>query len=228
MGTNHRKLKNNLKDPEEDKLSDYLSKRESGSMSEKEENRLSKILLFAVVLFLGVYFFNDIRSSSFNPISSVVSSVVPSGPSEDLLNRMNTVMEQMGYMGLSHDDLRDLRSEGVTATYISNIRSLGFTDLTLEQSVQLANANVSSTFIAMMMELGYNLGLEDFMELRRAGVTAHFTSNIHDLGYTDVTTDQLVRMVRIGVTPSLVERLQEERGSDISLEEIIRYRISNQ
>ncbi|MCC5907895.1 MAG: hypothetical protein JJU13_16905 [Balneolaceae bacterium] len=141
---------------------------------------------------------------------------------------MNTVMVEMGYSGLSHDDLRELRNEGITATYISNVRSLGFTDLTLDQAVRLANANVSSTFMAMMMELGYELDIEDFIELRRAGLTAHFTSNIHDLGYTDVTIEQLVRMVRIGVTPGLVERLQEERGLEISLEEVIRYRISNQ
>jgi len=230
MDSSHQRLKNNLKDPEEDKLEDFLFKREAKarSVSPKNENKASKILLFAVILFLAIYFINDIRSDSVNPVTSIITSVINTGPSEELLNRMNTVMVGMGYTGLSHDDLRELRNEGVTATYISNVRSLGFTDLTLEQAVRLANANVSSAFMAMMMELGYELDIEEFIEMRRAGLTAHFTSNIHDLGYTDVTVEQLVRMVRIGVTPGLVERLQEERGSEISLEEVIRYRISNQ
>ena len=230
MDSSHQRLKNNLKDPEEDKLEDFLFKREAKarSVSPKNENKASKILLFAVILFLAIYFINDIRSDSVNPVTSIITSVINTGPSEELLNRMNTVMVGMGYKGLSHDDLRELRNEGVTATYISNVRSLGFTDLTLEQAVRLANANVSSAFMAMMMELGYELDIEEFIEMRRAGLTAHFTSNIHDLGYTDVTVEQLVRMVRIGVTPGLVERLQEERGSEISLEEVIRYRISNQ
>ena len=49
-----------------------------------------------------------------------------------------------------------------------------------------------------------------------------------DLGYSDVTTEQLIRMQRIGVTPELIQSLQEEQGEDIPLEDIIRYRISNQ
>lgn len=116
-----------------------------------------------------------------------------------------------GLTDLTHDDLRDLRNEGFTATYISNFRSLGFTDLSLDDAVSLANANVSSAFMAMMIELGYILDIENFISLRRAGVTAHYTSNIHDLGYTDVIPEQLIRMRRIGVTPSLIERLQAER-----------------
>jgi hypothetical protein len=59
-------------------------------------------------------------------------------------------------------------------------------------------------------------------------MTAHYTRNIHDLGYRDVTVDQLIRMQRIGVTPALVRRLQQERGADVPMEDIIRYRISNQ
>lgn len=193
------------------------------------DNRLKRFLKVAVILLLGFFFLRAVSNFNVNipPITQVFSSVVNAGPSEDLLNRMNARMVEMGYDDLSHDDLRELRSEGVTATYISNVRSLGYTDMTLDEAVRLANAGASSTFIAMMQELGYDLTLDELVELRRAGVTAHYTSNIHDLGYTDVTTDQLLRMRRIGVTPSLVERLQEERGSDISMEEIIRYRISN-
>lgn len=82
--------------------------------------------------------------------------------------------------------------------------------------------------MAMMIELGYNLSIDDFVRLRNAGVTAHYASNVHDLGYTDVTVDQLVRMQRIGVSTSLIERLQQEPEKDVSLEEVIRYRISNQ
>lgn len=194
----------------------------------EENNPLKKFLKVAVIVLFGFFLIRAASNFSIAPVTNLFSTVVNTGPSENLLNRMNAVMVEMGYTDLTQDDLRELRSEGVTATYISNVRSLGFTDLTLEQAVRLANADVSSAFMAMMLELGYDLGIDDFIELRRAGVTAHFTSNVHDLGYTDVTTEQLIRMRRIGVTPSLIERLQEERGQDVTLEEIIRYRISNQ
>lgn len=137
-------------------------------------------------------------------------------------------MVEMGYAGLNHDDLRSLREDGVTATFISNVRSLGFTELTLDEARRLARADASSMFMAMMIELGYDLTIDEFIQLRDAGVTAFYTSNIHDLGYRDVTPEQLIRMQRIGLTTSLIERLQEERGEDIPLEDVIRYRISNQ
>lgn len=236
MRTNDQKFKNNLRGGSGDKLDDYLSKslnkkvEKTSQPSQHGDKTLRRFIFVASIVLLAFFLPRVMSNFSINlpPVTNVFRNVVNVGPSEDLLNRMNTVMIEMGYTDLSHDDLRELRSEGVTATYISNIRSLGFTDLTLDQAVRLANANTSSAFIAMMIELGYELTIDEYIELRRAGITAHFTSNIHDLGYTDVTVDQLIRMRRIGVTPSLIERLQRERGAELSMEEIIRYRISNQ
>lgn len=235
MGMNDQKFRNHLRSESGDKLDNYLSKSLNKNVEERlqtprPERKKGRFILVAVIVLAALIMQRAIGDFSFNPppISTVFSNVINTGPSEDLLNRMNTTMIEMGYTGLSHDDLRELRSEGVTATYISNIRSLGFTDLTLDQAVRLAGANVSSAFVAMMMELGYELSIDEYIELRRSGLTAHFTSNIHDLGYRDVTTEQLLRMRRIGVTPALIERLKEERGPEITLEEIIRYRISNQ
>lgn len=230
MSTYKKNLKNNLRNP--DPLDDYLDRAEKRSSVKKDEPELPKprrnYLAIAVFLLIGFFLIRGTSNISFNPFSSFFQTVATSQPSEDLLNNMNTRMVEMGYTGLSHDNLRDLRSSGVTATYISNIRALGFTELTLDEAVSLAQADASSAFIAMILELGYEPTVEDLVNLRRAGVTAFYTSNIHDLGYRDVTMEQLIRMQRIGVTTSLIERLQEENGEDITLEEIIRYRISNQ
>lgn len=231
MSTSHRNRNH------KDLLDQYIDKVERGDRSvERPEDpgekhgrgwlKLLGVILVLYLVFGGIRNFTGNNSFTFVP---GISNVFNTGPSEGLLNRMNNRMIEMGYTGLSHDDLRELRSAGVTATYISNVRALGFEDLTLEEAVSLSRANASSTFLAMMLELGYDdLTVEDFVRLRDAGVTAHYTSNVHDLGYRDVTPDQLVRMVRIGVTTSLIRQLQDERGEDVSMEEIIRYRISNQ
>lgn len=213
-----------------DSLAEFLAKTDTTTISSdsSSSNFARNFLLVSIFVVLGLYFVQDISKISLNPINSIVNNINFNGYSEDLLNRMNSLMVEMGYTDLTHEDLTELRDEGVTATYVSNIRSLGFTDLTLDDAVRLANADVSSQFMAMMIELGYDLTIDEFLELERAGVTAYYTSNVHDLGYTDVTTDQLIRMQRIGVSTNLIRTLQEERGEDISLEEIIRYRISNQ
>lgn len=70
--------------------------------------------------------------------------------------------------------------------------------------------------------------LKESIRLRRNNVTAHFTSNMHDMGFQDLTIEELIRLRDVGVTANLVERLLEESGNELTLEEIIRYRISNQ
>ncbi|PKD42577.1 hypothetical protein [Rhodohalobacter barkolensis] len=232
MSSNKNNLKNSLRNSEPDPLDDYLDRAEKRTSIKQEEPEIPKprknYFGIIVLIVVGFFLLRGVSGISFNPISSIFQTVTTSQPSEDLLNRMNNRMVEMGYAGLNHDDLRDLRSKGVTATYISNVRALGFTDLTLDEAVSLAQADASSAFIAMMIELGYEPTVEDLVNLRSAGVTAFYTSNIHDLGYRDVTMEQLIRMQRIGVTTALIERLQEENGEDIPLEDIIRYRISNQ
>lgn len=232
MSTDRYNLKNNLRNSEPDSLDDYLERAEKRSSTKNESPELPKpkrnYVAIAVFLIVGFFLVRGVSNFSFNPFSSFFQTVTVNQPSDDLLNRMNDRMVEMGYTGLSFDDLRDLRSNDVTATYISNIRALGFTELTLDEAVSLAQADASSAFIAMMLELGYEPTIEDLVNLRRADVTAFYTSNIHDLGYRDVTIDQLIRMQRIGVTTSLIEQLQQENGEDIPLDEIIRYRISNQ
>lgn len=221
-----------MREQENDLLDDYLSKHEKSVNEPKAlppKNR-HNILAAGILIVAALIFFSNNTNSSFviNPFSAITNVISPGQPSESLLNGMNERLVEMGYTSLSHDDLRELRSKGVTATYVSNVRGVGFTDLTLDQAVSLAQANASSAFMAMMIELGYDLEVEDFVALRRAGVTAHYTSNVHDLGYRDVTPEQLIRMRRIGLTISMIEDLQAERGEEVPLEEIIRYRISNQ
>ena len=234
MSSRNKNFKNNLRGSDHDPLDEFLTKAEKRAelkhqkSSPNEGNPVRTFILVGLIVIFGISFLKGGTSLSLNPFSTVVNTLGINQPSEDLLNSMNSRMIEMGYTGLTNEDLIDLRSQGVTATYISNVRGLGFTELTLEEAVNLVQADASSAFMAMMIELGYDLTVDEFIRLRHAGVTAFYTSNIHDLGYRDVTIDQLIRMHRIGVSTSLIETLQEERGQDIPLEEIIRYRISNQ
>ena len=224
-------FQNQLSYSKGDRLDNYIANAEKEAeytAEPKGRGPLKKIVLLVLIVVFGIFLMRGLNNSFLSPVNFISEITNTNEPSADLLTRMGNFMEEMGYTDLSEDDLRELRSEGVTATYISNVRTLGYEDLTLEDAVRMANADASSTFIAMMIELGYSLDVDEIVRLRNAGVTANYTSKIHDLGYRDVTVDQLIRMERIGVTPELVTRLQEEQGEDIPLEDVIRYRISNQ
>lgn len=224
-------IKNQLRTEDEDDSSFDFERPDDESIQARppRQNRFGNLFVIFLIVAFGIFLLRGSGNLSLNPFSYISESgLMSSQPSENLLNRMGVRMAEMGYVGLDHDDLRALRRDGVTATYISNVRALGYTDLTIQNAVSLAKADASSAFIAMMIELGYTLTVEEIVMLRDAGVTAHYTSNIHDLGYRDLTTDQLIRMRRIGVTPALIRRLQQERGDAVPMEDIIRYRISNQ
>lgn len=233
MGTKFQKLRKELKSLEGDKLlSHSINNRPRGglfnaglSSPKWVKGILLAGFLSAFMLYAG---FNYITSApSLDDSVSTVENWV-SQPNEKLLNDMGAWMKQMGYTGLSHQDLIDLRKEGVTATFTSRMRDLGYQDLTLDQLVRLRQNRVSSTFAAMMKELGYDLSVDDLIELRQHDVTAYYTSNLHDLGYTDITKDQLIRLKDTGVRTSEAKELVRKNKKRPTIEELIRYHISNQ
>lgn len=225
MSTKFKNLKNDLQDLESEVEGSDLG----ASTSSGNSKIANYILLFAFLATLTFYVGNRISEITFeNPISGVVQSLNSYDP--DLLDRMGSWMEDMGYGQLTHEELTELRNEGVTATYTSQIRDIGYTDITLDQLVELQRADVSATYASMMKQLGYNLTVEELAETRRNGVTANFTSQMMDLGYTldELTVEKLIGMRSVGVTVNLAKRLIEESGERPTVDELIRYRISNQ
>ncbi|WP_421774207.1 hypothetical protein [Gracilimonas sp.] len=229
MSTKFKNLRNDLEDLEQDGQFD-IDEGSSVSGSKSSSKIANYILLFAFIATLTFYAGSQFSSSGIdlNPLDNIVQEF--NQPDEDLLNSMGAWMEEMGYGTLTHEELIALRAEGVTATYTSQIRDAGYPEVTLEQLVELQGADVSSTFTRMMAELGYDLTVQDLLDLRRADVTAFFTSNMMDLGYSmeELSKENLIRMRNIGVTHTLAERLTEERGARPTVDELIRYRISNQ
>ncbi len=230
MSTKFRNLKNDLKDLENDTVSQFNNEKTSSNFN---SGKLSNyILLFAFIATLTFYVGSRFNSSNFNfatPIEEFAQSL--SEPDEDLIIGMGTWMQEMGYGELSREELIDLRREGVTATYTSEMRDLGYTDVTLDQLVELQRADVSVLYSRMMKELGYEFTVQDLIDTRRNGVSANFTSRMMDLGYTfeQLTKENLIRMRSVGVSEGLAQRLQERNDGILpTIDELIRYRISNQ
>lgn len=236
MTAKFQRLKEDLKSLEEGEILSrpLVKKNRSGGVFQtglSSPQWLKKILfagfLGSFLLYAGINYIGTGSSSSVGDTFTTVQNWV-NQPDEELLEGMGSWMEEMGYADLSREDLIDLREQGVTATFTSRIRDLGYSDITLDEVVRLSQNDVSSTFAAMMKELGYSLTVEELVELRQHNVTAYFTSNMHDLGYADITKEELIRLQDTGVTTSEVESLIEEQEDLPSIEELIRFHISNQ
>ncbi len=227
MSTKFKNLKNDLKDLEEDTVSQLNG--DSGTKT--ANNRLPNyILLFAFIATLIFYVGSRIDAPQISIPNPAEIAQSFNAPSEQVIEQRGAMFEEMGYGEMSRERLIELGNLGVTATYTSQIRELGYTDITIEQLIELQEADVSATYARMMQELGYDLTVEDLVETRNNGVTAYFTSNMMDLGYTmeELSKENLIRMRRIGVNFTDAERLIEQNGARPSVDELIRYRISNQ
>ena len=234
MAAKFEKLKEELKSLEQgDMLSRSVTRKKNEGLFQaglSSPKWLKRILLIgflgAFMVYAGITYVGTPSTTISNPFTTVENWA--SQPNQDLLQRMGTMMEELGYTDLSQQDLIELREQGVTATFTTRMHDLGYTELTLDQLVRLRQNDVSSTFAAMMKELGYDLSADQLVELRQHDVTAYYTSNLHDMGYTEITPQELIRLKDTGVETSEVQEMIEQNGENPTIEEMIRYRISNQ
>ncbi|NCQ18421.1 MAG: hypothetical protein GW805_08880 [Ignavibacteria bacterium] len=206
-------------------------------VNEKKSNfsgNLVRGVLFGAFLFSFLMFIiSQIDNENNNEFANNETTVISNGIAADfggssLIREMGAWMERMGYGKLSVERLKELRNKGVTATFTSKIRDLGY-EPTLEDLVLLQNHDVSATFASMMHSLGYtSLTLADLIRLRTHEVTAHYTSNLHDLGYKEITADDLIRLKDAQVSISMVKKLNKNRLQLATIDELVRYGISNQ
>lgn len=258
MSTKFRNLKNDLKDLEkESNETDFQDSTKVPGGNSKTANYILLMAFIAALVFYVGSRVSSFEIPTENPIADVVQSFNDYDPellegmgtwmtemgygvlsNEELSNLRDegvTATEtqrvrDLGFTSITLEELVDLQRADVSASDIAQLQDVGYTGATVEQLVEVGNADASPTYARMMKELGYTLTLEEVAETRRNGVTANFTSRMMDLGYTfeELTKENLMRLRSVEVTDRLAERLIEERGERPSVDELVRYRISNQ
>lgn len=211
--------------------------------TQTRSKKIYQLMLLALLSFNVVYFGSQqffptafISNQIFDGVDFSLADIDASEVSTEgnydakLLQGMGSMMEEMGYLGLTPKHLAALRDRDLTATFTSQMHNLGYTNITLAELVKLSSRDVTSRFVAMMQTLGYtDLSVNDIIRLKDNGVTAHYTSNLHDLGYTDLSINDLIRLKNVGVSVGTVKNLIKKNGGEIvPLEDILRYQISNQ
>ncbi len=258
MSSKFRNLKNDLQDLENETDDSGLGvSQKSASSGPKTANYILVIAFIVTLVFYAGNRVSTFFSDFENPISEVVQSFNEYDPEllegmgdwmerlgyGDLTNEELSELRDegvtatetqrlhdIGFTDITLEELVRLRDVGLSASEIAQFQDVGYTDATLEELILVENADASPTYARMMKELGYELTLEELAETRRSGVTANFTSRMMDLGYTldELSKENLMRLRSVNVTDRLAERLIEERGERPTIDELVRYRISNQ
>ena len=107
------------------------------------------------------------------------------------------------YFGrLNTSDLLTLADNGVSGSYLSELRAAGLANLNTADVVRLRDHGVSLGLIASLRALGYGLNVDDLTKLADHGVSGLYVQSIQRLrSVKRLTIDDIIRLHDGGFTP---------------------------
>src|SRR5688572_24733412 len=111
-------------------------------------------------------------------------------------------------------------------TFVNNMGSAGYKNLTTDDSVRLAVVDVTIAHVRGLAQVGYpNLALDDVVRTRIHRVTPEFVRDLAAVGYKSIAVDDLIRMAIHGATPENIKALQAQGIRGLAVEDLIKFRI---
>lgn len=110
--------------------------------------------------------------------------------------------------------------------FISEMRRLGYDDLTEERLLACAIHDVNLRFIQELKDAGYDRpAIDQLIAARIFNVTAEFVEEVRVLGYERQSLEKLVAMRIHGVTPAFIRSVQASDFGRQSIDKLISMRI---
>lgn len=144
----------------------------------------------------------------------------------DVSRQLISELRQLGYDDLSLDKLVELRIHGVSPGFIREMAEVGLRDLPADRLVELRIHGVRPELVRALSEAGHeNLSPDKLVALKIHGATPEFAREMAELGYRDVSLDRLIELRIHGVTPEFIRSLAEAGHEGISASDLVSMRI---
>jgi beta-lactamase regulating signal transducer with metallopeptidase domain len=135
---------------------------------------------------------------------AVVAVATPSAPSPSAGATPDYIdqLAAAGYTNLTVDQLIQMRAVGVTGPYIRDLANAGLTHLTPEQLVQFRAIGVNGDYIRSLASVGYSgLTFDQLRQMRALGIDAGFIQLAASHGFKNLPVEKLVELKATGVLP---------------------------
>jgi len=140
--------------------------------------------------------------------------------------RMVTELRSLGYTNISAEDLVRFRIHGVSPDLIRALAASGYREVPAEDLVRFRIHGVSPEFIRDLAAAGYrNVPGEDLVRFRIHGVSAEFVRELASLGYRNVAAEDLVRMRIHGVTPQFIRDVEAAGYHNVPVDKLVSMKI---
>jgi beta-lactamase regulating signal transducer with metallopeptidase domain len=112
--------------------------------------------------------------------------------------------------------------------FIEEMASVGYTNLSVEQLVELKAVGVNANYVRSLRALGFNnLKVRELTNLRAVGVTPAYIEGIRNAGYKDLTAGQYANMRALGVTPELINKYRNAGYDNLSVGNLTEFSAHN-
>jgi hypothetical protein len=110
--------------------------------------------------------------------------------------------------------------------YLSEMRSLGYDNLSDEQMFSFALHDVRLDFVRGLIAAGYErTDVDQLVSMRIHGVTLDFINDLRSLGYDRTPTDELVSMRIHGVSADFIRELKALGYERVAVDQLVSMRI---
>ena len=124
------------------------------------------------------------------------------------------------------EQLVEMTAVGVNANYIAGLAREGYRPNAIHNLVEFRALNISPEYIGGLARVGYsNIPAEDLVQLKALNVSPEFITGFERLGYAHLPVSTLVQLKALDITPEFVRSTGVQRGSDLSVDELVQRKI---
>jgi len=118
-------------------------------------------------------------------------------------------------LGITVEELIELREHDVDADYLHAVRAAGFSGLSVAQIIELREHDVDADYLKALRDAGFSdLPIEQIVELRDHDVDADYLHAIRDAGFTDLSVQQIVELREHDVDADYLQAMRKH-GIDV-------------
>lgn len=159
-----------------------------------------------------------------SPAPSPRPSPEPAGRSGDRPDFIDA-LAAAGYTNLSVDQLIEMEQHGVTPGFIKSLQDLGYQLPPIDLLIRVRDHGVGANFIKGLSAVGYGrLSFDDLIMAKDHGVCLDFIKGLEAAGYGRPAIDQLVRLKDHGVSLGFIKEIEAAGYPHPSIDQLIRVR----
>jgi hypothetical protein len=126
----------------------------------------------------------------------------------------------------SIQEVIESRIHGLNGEYIEDLKSSGYTNLSMRKMMETKIHGVNSAYIESLKKAGFaNLSIDKILEAKIHGIDPVSIKQIESMGYTNLGLDKIIEVKIHGVNSTYIQELKDAGFINLSINKLIEAKI---